>query len=81
MSNISLSIDEWFFCRHKASFYSWEITFFLDSLSPRFQDFYEQGERETLLTEVSDLRDQVCVDSVFPYDLSAGFFHHIIVAI
>ncbi|RWR94403.1 kinesin-like protein KIN-12C isoform X1 [Cinnamomum micranthum f. kanehirae] len=24
-----------------------------------FQDFYEQGERETLLTEVSDLRDQL----------------------
>ena len=26
----------------------------------RFQDFYEGGEREILLAEVSDLRDQVC---------------------
>jgi len=25
----------------------------------RFQDFYEEGERELLLTEVLELRDQV----------------------
>lgn len=25
----------------------------------RFQDFYEEGERELLLTEVSELRNQV----------------------
>lgn len=29
----------------------------------RFQDFYEEGEKEMLLAEVSELRDQVSTES------------------
>lgn len=33
----------------------------------RFQNFYEHGERERMLTELSELRDQVkLILSIFP---------------
>lgn len=35
------------------------MTHFASVLNNRFQNFYEHGERERLLTELSELRDQV----------------------
>jgi len=35
------------------------MTHFASVLTTRFQNFYEHGERERLLTELSELRDQV----------------------
>lgn len=38
----------------------------------RFQDFYEEGEREMLLAEVSELRNQVSYPANSPYLFSAS---------
>lgn len=32
-------------------------------IAPRLQEFHEQGEKETLVAEISALRDQVCEES------------------
>ncbi|KAK9750347.1 hypothetical protein RND81_02G189700 [Saponaria officinalis] len=37
---------------------------FLEELR-RFQDFYEEGERDLLMNEVSELRAQVCVTTYY----------------
>lgn len=42
----------------------------LVAVSTRFQEFYKQGEREKLLAEISELRNQVLGDSFFGFLLS-----------
>ncbi|PNX69129.1 kinesin-like protein KIF15, partial [Trifolium pratense] len=37
------------------------MTHFASVLTTRFQNFYEHGERERLLAELSELRDQLLV--------------------
>lgn len=44
----------------------------------RLKNFYEQGERETLLAEVSQLRTQVYGDILFPFCPCVALQWHLI---